>query len=305
MSKSLQDIRNIAYSILKTNENASAYPPILMDSFINKAQNDICIGNLKNLKTGEMLSKPSLGFLAKEVFYKSVQRSTISVALVTGSTTVTVSDASPYPSSGAVWIEGMLVSYTSRTSTQFTGCTWVIADMPAWSKILAMYLLPSDFSQMTSAYYITGTAGVQRRMIGMDYRDFKESLLNQTTFQVQRSDSFLNVWEIYYTIVNGLYFLPFSPWSGFNIRFEYQKLPTTFINTTDLATIPDTYVLSTVPYIAVSEMLFNRGEPDIGIELNNFGYNNVKTMYSFYTWQQKELNYNQRVRTSRDGLLNY
>lgn len=305
MSKSLQDIRNIAYSILKTNENASAYPPVLMDSFINKAQNDICIGNLKNLKTGEILSKPTLGFLAKEVFYKSVQRSTISAPLTIGATTVTVADTTPYPTSGAIWIDGMLVSYIAKSATQFTGCTGVIADMPAGSKLLAMYLLPSDFAQMTSSYYITGTAGVQRRMIGMDYRDFKESLLNQTTFQVQRTDSFLNVGEIYYTIVNGLYFLPFSPWSGFNIRFEYQKLPTTLIDIADIATIPDTYVLSTIPYIAVSEMLFNRGEPDIGIELNNLWYSNVKTMYSFYTGQQKELNYNQRVRTSRDGMLNY
>lgn len=82
MSTTLQQIRNIAYGILKTNENATAYPPLLMDAFINKAQNDICIGNLKNLKTLETLSKPSLGFLANEAFYKSVQRSTISVALV-------------------------------------------------------------------------------------------------------------------------------------------------------------------------------------------------------------------------------
>lgn len=305
MSTTKQDIRNIAYGILKTNENASAYPTLLMDAFINKAQNDICIGNLKNIKTWEILSKPTLGFLAKEVFYKSVQRSTITAPLTVWAVEVTVADASPYPPSGAVWVEGMIVTYTSRTATQFTGCTWVIADMPAGSKILAMYLLPSDFSQMTSAYYITGTSGPQRRMIGMDYRDFKESLLNQTTFQVQRSDSFLNVWELYYTIVNGIYFLPFSPASGYNIRFEYQKLPTTMIDTLDLATIPDTYVLNTVPYIAVAEFLFNRWEPDIGTELNNFGYWNVKTMYSFYTGQQKELNYNQRVRTSRDGMLNY
>jgi len=177
--------------------------------------------------------------------------------------------------------------------------------MATSAKIMPLYLLPADFGQMTSAYYISAVGGVQRRMIGMDYRDFKESLLNQTTFQVQRNDSFLNVGEVYYAIVNGVYFLPFVPATGKNIRFEYQKLPTTLINTGDIATIPDTYVLSTVPYLAVSEFLFNRGEPDIGTELNNFGYNNVRTMYSFYSGQQKELNYNQRVRTSRDGMLNY
>ena len=122
MSKSLQDIRNIAYGLLKTNENSTAYPTILMDAFINKAQNDICIGNLKNIKTGEILAKPTLGFLAKEVFYSSVQRGTISSPINIGDNTVTVVDTTPYPTSGAIWIDGMIVTYTGKTATQFIGC---------------------------------------------------------------------------------------------------------------------------------------------------------------------------------------
>jgi hypothetical protein len=99
MSKTLQDLRNQAYGILKTNESATAYPTILMDSFLNKAQNDICIGNLKNIKTGEILMKPQLNFLNKDTFYKSVTRSTISQAFVAGATTVFTSSTSSFPSS--------------------------------------------------------------------------------------------------------------------------------------------------------------------------------------------------------------
>jgi len=301
MSKTLQDLRNQAYGILKTNESATAYPTILMDSFLNKAQNDICIGNLKNIKTGEILMKPQLNFLNKDTFYKSVTRSTISQAFVAGATTVFTSSTSSFPSSWALWIDGMIVTYTATTSTSFTGCSGLITSMGAGAKLYSLSPLSSDFSQMTSAYYIPSSGGSQSRMIGIDYRDFKETVLNLTSYNVQRQT--IN-WEYYYTIINGLYILAFAPVSGNNIRFEYQKLPTTMTLTSDLVTIPDTYCLNTIPYIAVSEFLFNRGEPDIWIELNNFWYNNVKTMYAFYNDQQVEKNYNQRVRTSRDGFIN-
>ena len=301
-TKTLQDLRNQSYWILKADENSKAYSPMLMDSFINKAQNDICIGNLFNLKTAERLLKPTLNFLAKEAYFKSVQRGTISWAIALWATTIPIASTTNYLSSGALWIDGMIVTYTGITGASFTGCSGVITAMWAGAKLYALFALPSDFWQMTSAYYIPSSGGMQSKMIGIDYRDFKESFLNRITYSIQTNSLFSG--EVYYTIVNGLYFLPFTPQSANNIRFEYQKLPTSFSLVTDIATVPDTYVLNTIPYVAVAEMLFNRWEPDIAIELNNFGYNSVKTMYAFYSSQSVELNYNQRLRTSRDWILN-
>ena len=77
------------------------------------------------------------------------------------------------------------------------------------------------------------------------------------------------------------------------------------VNITDLCTLPDDYVLNTVPYMAVSEMLANRGEMDEAIKLNNFGFNNIKSMMEFYQTQRTELMYNQRVRTVSDASIGF
>lgn len=88
------------------------------------------------------------------------------------------------------------------------------------------------------------------------------------------------------------------------ISFDYQKAPTQLVDTTDIVTIPDDYSLNTIPYMAVAEMLANRMEMEEAIRLNNFGFNNIKSMYQFYGTQRQELMYNQRVRTVSDGVLN-
>lgn len=66
------------------------------------------------------------------------------------------------------------------------------------------------------------------------------------------------------------------------VSFEYQKAPTQMVNPTDLITVPDDYSLNTIPYMAVAEMLANRMEMDEAMKLNNFGFNNIKSMYQFY-----------------------
>jgi hypothetical protein len=88
--------------------------------------------------------------------------------------------------------------------------------------------------------------------------------------------------------------------TGNAIDMEYQMAPTQVANPTDLMTIPDAYVLTTVPYMAVAEMLSNRGETEEGTRLNHLGFNNIKSMYQFYGTQRIEMQYNQRVGSSTD-----
>jgi hypothetical protein len=56
--------------------------------------------------------------------------------------------------------------------------------------------------------------------------------------------------------------------------------------------------------MAVAEMMCQRWETEEWIRLNNFGFQNIKSMYAFYTTQRNELPYNVRIRTSSDGFLN-
>jgi hypothetical protein len=91
--------------------------------------------------------------------------------------------------------------------------------------------------------------------------------------------------------------------TGNSIQLTYQKKATALVDPTDLLTIPDDYSLTTIPYVAVGEMLFNRWEEQRGLELWTIGMNNVKMMYDFYNANNKEAIYNVRARTSRDRVV--
>jgi hypothetical protein len=69
--------------------------------------------------------------------------------------------------------------------------------------------------------------------------------------------------EYYYSVIDARWLLFIIPSvSGRMLGFEYQKTVATLLNGTDTLTIPDEYSLSTIPYLAVSEMMYNRGESE-------------------------------------------
>jgi hypothetical protein len=57
MATTLQNLRDIFYSILREEENTSAYPLVLADLLLNTAQQSICFGNVVNPLTKEQLKK--------------------------------------------------------------------------------------------------------------------------------------------------------------------------------------------------------------------------------------------------------
>jgi hypothetical protein len=78
----LQDVYNTCYGIIAQSEDSTAYPTTLLKTFINKAQSDICYGNVHNLQTNERLEKQSLNFLESTTFYTTKNYTTISALAV-------------------------------------------------------------------------------------------------------------------------------------------------------------------------------------------------------------------------------
>lgn len=307
---SLQNLYDTCYGIIAQWQDSTAYPTSLLLSFINKAQNDICYGNVVNLSTNERLEKQALTFLESSVTYASQPYATLSANAVAGATTLTCPNT--FPSSGYAWINGDIISYTGNNGTTLTGIpttgtgaisfSWI-----AWTRVFAMNALPTDFWQLSRALLTISNSPIRRALIGIDSRDLSNPVPNSFLYQFLNSNfnsNFLQG-EGYYSIIRGQYFFPLLGQITANspISFEYQMKPTQLVSPTDILTIPDDYSLNTIPYMAVSEMLMNRGESEEGTRLNNFGFQNIKSMYQFYQTQRNELQYNQRVRTVSDGYL--
>jgi hypothetical protein len=206
-------------------------------------------------------------------------------------------------------MQGDVFSWTGKVgTTQLTGVTGINFAWPAGSTIYLLYAVPADFGQMTRAYYTTGPNSMQFQMVGFDYRDMRDSGMNNTTFRIFRDESSWLNREFYYTIINdpaGQFLFPVLPQNGNAIRFDYQKMPLTLALTTDVCDIPDQFARRTVPYLACAEVLYNRGEADYSRFLERYGfYRHVKNYFAFFQTQGKELIYNQRVRTQQDGIIN-
>jgi hypothetical protein len=67
------------------------------------------------------------------------------------------------------------------------------------------------------------------------------------------------------------------------ILLRYERKPETMVNSTDEVIIDnDEFALATIPYIAVWEMLYNRGEEQRWAELLNFWLGQLQEMYAYY-----------------------
>lgn len=294
MATTLQEVRDIAYAIIKQPSTARAYPPELMDTFINKAQNDICYGTVTNLQTGEKISKVTLPFLDKYKFYTSVARTSVETAPAIGDTTLSATTTG-YPTSGYLYVMGNKLSYTGVTATSFTGIPAtgsfsIQFAFEAGTSILPMYAVPTDFSQATLANY-----NKNQRLKNLDQRDIvspdSSSYYLQRFFRSDFSTDITNM-EYYYSIIDAAYLIFLIPSvSDRMIRLDYQAGPTQMSAVTDECTIPDAFVLNTVPYFAAAEMMANRGEMNEAIALNMYAFSNTANMYKYYQSQKNELMY--------------
>jgi len=309
----LQDLYNIWYGIIAQAEDSTAYPVDLFKSFLNKAQNDICYGNVQNLQTNERLKKQALNFLESSQFYSTKLFSAITTAPAVWDTVLNCTNT--LASSGLVWVNGDIISYTWNTWTQLTwipttGDLSIQFPNTAWTLIFQLETLPTDYGQLSKAFLTLNNFKTRETLIWIDSRDLSSPIPNSNLYRFffdknYSSTAWLNR-EYYYSIIKGKYILFMTPnIASQSISFEYQKRPTQLVNITDTLAIPDDYSLNTIPYMAMAEMMMNRWEADEWMKLNNFWFQNIKSMYEFYASQRVELMYNQRVRSVSDWFWNF
>ena len=72
----------------------------------------------------------------------------------------------------------------------------------------------------------------------------------------------------------------------------------------DETDIPTYYAIKTIPYIAASEILQQRGEDDRAVIESDKGYKAVVSLYAREGYKTNEMQFNRRVKTISDSFLN-
>lgn len=87
----------------------------------------------------------------------------------------------------------------------------------------------------------------------------------------------------FYTIIDRQYLVIFNRNNtGDQIHMRYEKNPATMTTIVDCSIDNDVYAKAVIPYFAIGELLYNRGEERRGADLLNFAMGQLKSMYTYY-----------------------
>lgn len=280
MAVTLQDLRNTFYNLIREEEDTSAYPLTLVDLLLNASQQRICMWNIVNPLTKEQLKKWQLPFLQTDKFYTSIQTVYLAANAVVWWTTLTL-DTTNLESTGVLFIAWNIIPYTAKTATQVTWCSNILFAHLAGSEVTVLYTLPTDYASIINVTYDN-----KQKLEGKLYDDVFEDLNSnkRPIYPTNQQYNFTNYSKPFYTIKDDDYIVLWNlnDWNK-QIRVRYEKLPTEMTTWASTATITnDIFAKTTIPYIAVWEMLMNRGEESRAAEIINFGIGQIKEMYTYY-----------------------
>jgi len=145
------------------------------------------------------------------------------------------------------------------------------------------FVLPDDFSEVINVTYNN-----KFKLQNKQYNDVFEDLNNYKGSMAQRSRSrslYDNPVRLnpFYTIKDFTYMLIYNlNRTGEQIWMRYVKVPAEMTTLVGCSFDNDLYAKTTIPYLAVAEMLYNRGEEDRAGQLYAFALSQVKEMYTYY-----------------------
>jgi hypothetical protein len=167
-----------------------------------------------------------------------------------------------------------------------------------------VYELPSDYWFMTKVIYDN-----RYEIKWIDYRKLYQ-VTNPSEPRMNQNSSFvysnnLNTYGSlpFYTLYRDWEMLVMNGNSGTNVSVEYQKKHSYLESDGDTTLIPDNFAWA-ITYLAAADILSLRWEPDKAAQLGMKWYSFALALVKQEGYKTKELQFNSRVGTVSDSMLN-
>lgn len=258
-------IRDASLSILNDADDSSIYDT----SFLNL---------LINSETHTFAGKYKWSFLERYIMVRGAQNQTLLNLYTPGDATITVDNVDNAPASGALWIEGEILTYTSIVGTAFQGVSGGQITHNPGAAVEILIPMPSGFQRMPG---MSVQRGVGADPIPYKFID-KTRYWNNTQARVftfvmdNNGNEYLRIYGVERNDI---------------IRYTYQTQPTTLVNDADVSSIPDPYALQLIPlFVAAKAMLIrNDNLEGLGTEIKTLADEQEFEMQKLYGQREESL----------------
>lgn len=310
MAVTLQEITDKMYAILREDESTwGSYPLDFLQDLANSVQKRICSGKVKNPFTRDVVNKGRLPFLNKDQFYSNLSPTSLVTEAVVWGTTLDA-ETTNYPTSGTLYVDGNLITYTWTSATQFTGIptSWdgsILFAHIAGTRIYTAFDLPADWMSGINVIY-NAKYKLENKLYDDMFEDLN-SIKGTNHFRLRNTTLFNEFIHLrpFYVFIDEKFMVPFNLNNdGDKVHMRYEKLPTKMSDTVDSVITDDDFAISTIPYVAVWELLYNRWEEARAAEILNFGLGQLAEMYDFYNNKSAEKPSKSQYKTWKHRWLN-
>lgn len=259
-------MRDRVYGLLVEYSDSDTYSTTEVDDMINEYENDVCFWFVVDITSDRRrwVSCDSLTFMETNIYEKTIEDVTTQSLVSAWDTAITIA-TTWLKDSGAVLINEMVISYTSKTSTQILWCDGVLIDIPQWSPVRKITQLPANYNNVVSV------RDVERRE------------------DIPRRQEHLSRWQgsayIIHNSNNKEYLEVQRPWVICKITLMRQA--SRLSGDIDNSNLPWEYAMKIIPRLVAGTMLWEKEEYEKWKRILMSAYASVKTLYSVYGYKNK------------------
>lgn len=278
VSTTLWTLRSYTIQLMNETSNNNTYSWSDRDVVkINDVIKRVCSWYIKSLlNPNESFKCLDMPFLRDRQFLQYKDPIAITSAIAVWDTEINL-DTTNLDDTGAIYAQGIVISYTGKTATSITWCTGVIASFESWTYFTKVFQTNANFDQAYRLFHMYNSTETE-------------------VFEVKREDERyqrekIKSFTIIYDETSGNNFIMLRGFDN-DDRFilKYYKLVDNLSIDSDICVIPDEYAQSVVCPIVAGEMLMESQSEDW--EFMNkltIWYGRLQEMYHKYTQQQKDM----------------
>jgi hypothetical protein len=274
-----QSLIESTYLVLGVQSGASNYPLETVKSTINKLVSRVVNGKVASLIEFDRAGNPKmytagdLPFREKRKLYTPIQTGNLTADIDSSSTEVPF-DATNFDSTGAIYVGGEIITYTSKTTTEVLGISTPQITHYSGTVVYPLYPLPTDISKPYTFFWIDQGGN----KINIPPQDNRQDDQHYNYFSIMTDNNGND-----YLLMRGQ---PNQYISDQTLLLIYYAKAEDMVNNEDICIIPDTYT-DFIPPLVAGQLSRDQDETETAKGQILKGERGLNEMYQYYNEQTK------------------